>query len=338
MQLLATKYTMVAAVWLLGSRRTFQTLAYSPIRSSVSSFHSTTAAAFGWRIKQKNKMRALKMSAVENQITVGDLEKKMEWDIPGLKKETERNVLRCFKKVQKASSKLNKAMKTLEELTASESATLEDLEKCPDVDAFQAELDTFKARLQQLNELEVLLEPLKKSTNELPEEARLLAIELGIDDKAPPRAPRGPGKAKGPRSSEKSRLPYRRYYSKDKIEIRVGKQAEDNDELSTNPKYRDGNDWWMHAAGCPGSHVVIRTGAQNIDDEIILDAASLAARQSKCNGAIIKVSMTRCRNVSKPAGTKAGLVRLNGDIRTISVNMKDAQKRLDRLDETVLVN
>ena len=48
--------------------------------------------------------------------------------------------------------------------------------------------------------------------------------------------------------------------------------------------------------------------------------------------------MTRCRNVSKPAGTKAGLVRLNGDIRTISVNMKDAQKRLDRLDETVLVN
>ena len=25
----------------------------------------------------------------------------------------------------------------------------------------------------------------------------------------------------------------------------VGKQAEDNDELSTKPEHRDGADWWM---------------------------------------------------------------------------------------------
>jgi hypothetical protein len=42
--------------------------------------------------------------------------------------------------------------------------------------------------------------------------------------------------------------------------------------------------------------------------------------------------------VTKPPGAKAGLVRLTGDIRTVSVNMKEAQARLDRLDKTVLLN
>ena len=92
------------------------------------------------------------------------------------------------------------------------------------------------------------------------------------------------------------------------------------------------------ASGCPGSHVVIRCHDQNLDNDVIMDAAALAARQSKCNGNVIKVSMTRARDVKKPPGAKAGLVQLTGQVRTVSVNMKDAQERLDRLDETVLVN
>lgn len=69
-----------------------------------------------------------------------------------------------------------------------------------------------------------------------------------------------------------------------------------------------------------------------------MDAAALAARQSKCNGGVIKVSMTRARDVKKPPGAKAGLVQLTGNVTTISVNMKEAQARLDRLDDTVLIN
>lgn len=92
------------------------------------------------------------------------------------------------------------------------------------------------------------------------------------------------------------------------------------------------------ASGCPGSHVVIRCHDQNLNEDVVMDAAALAARQSKCNGAVIKVSMTRARDVKKPPGAKAGLVQLTGQIRTVSVNMKEAQARLDRLDKTVLVN
>jgi predicted ribosome quality control (RQC) complex YloA/Tae2 family protein len=119
--------------------------------------------------------------------------------------------------------------------------------------------------------------------------------------------------------------------------LKVGKQAPDNDELSINPEHRDSADWWMHASGCPGSHVVIRSHAQSLDDEVVKDAAALAARQSKCSGNTIKVSMVRCRDVSKPRGAVAGLVQLNGNIRTISVNMKEAQTRLARLDENVRI-
>lgn len=120
--------------------------------------------------------------------------------------------------------------------------------------------------------------------------------------------------------------------------LQVGKQAQDNDELSLSPEHRDGADWWMHASGCPGSHVVIRCHDENLNEDVVMDAAALAARQSKCTGGVIKVSLTRARDVKKPPGAKAGLVQLTGRVRTVSVDMKKAQARLDRLDKTVLVN
>jgi len=84
--------------------------------------------------------------------------------------------------------------------------------------------------------------------------------------------------------------------------------------------------------------VVIRCHDQNVSDEIVKDAAALAARQSKCSGKTIKVSMCRARDVKKPPGAKAGLVQLTGSVRTTVVNMKEAEVRLNRLDQTCLVN
>ena len=92
------------------------------------------------------------------------------------------------------------------------------------------------------------------------------------------------------------------------------------------------------ASGCPGSHVVIRCHDHILDKEVEMDAAALAARQSKCTGNVIKVSLTRARDIKKPPGAKAGLVQLTGKVKTVSVNMKEAQDRLDRLDKTVLIN
>lgn len=300
------------------------------------------------------------------------------FNIPELRKETERLILRCHKKVAKANARYNTAVQTMEDLLTREDATDEELNACPNVDALKLELDELKERMKDLRIVEERLVPgssgengesiPKKGSIALPADLAQLVTKLEINDFPPVRKPSVKKKKKGDSGGNGPRLPYRRYYSKNNIEIRVGKKAEDNDELSCNPAYRDGPDWWMHASGCPGSHVVIRCHDQNLDKEVVMDAASLAARQSKCGGANIKVrlrilfhfvldlyfstndfvyikslffgkvSLTRCRDVKKPAGAKPGLVQLTGDVKTVTVNMKEAEQRLARLDETVLIN
>lgn len=261
------------------------------------------------------------------------------WNVPGLKKEVVRLTQRCFKKIGKANERLTRAKKTVEDLVSDPHASLEALENCPNVEAFEMELKELQHRIRNLNALDEALSNLgsKKKSMVLPTEIAQLALDLGVDDKPPPR-PERKTKKKGPRRDEPSRKPYRRYYSFGNVEIRVGKRAEDNDQLTLSPEHRDGSDWWMHASGCPGSHVVIRYGQQDLPEEVVRDAAALAARQSKCSGSVIKVSLTRCRDIAKPPGAKAGLVLLTGKVRTVSVNMKEAQARLERLEETVKVN
>jgi hypothetical protein len=172
-----------------------------------------------------------------------------------------------------------------------------------------------------------------------PRLARMVRIakNCGITDT--PKAPqvRGPKKAKG--KPVAPRLPYFTYESADGIEIRVGRQSEDNDELSCNPKYRDGADWWLHVSGCPGSHVVIRSHSDELQSAFphtVKDAAVLAVTNSKASGmkGRVKVNLCRAKDVSKPAGAKPGLVRLSGDVFTVSVDCKAEALRLDRLMET----
>jgi NFACT protein RNA binding domain len=265
------------------------------------------------------------------------------WKIGGLKKEVQRHIFRCHKKVGKASERLQSAKTTVERLANqndSSSVTMEDLENCPDAEALAMELDELKSRLRNLNRLEKSLQGIKNSAAAvaLPDQVAELALDLGVNDEPPQRKERGPPKQKGPRTSSE-RLPYRRYYSFNNVEIRVGKRAEDNDALTLSPKHRDGSDWWIHASSCAGSHVVIRCSDEKLAEDVVMDAAALAARQSKNKRSkIVKVSLTRCRDISKPPGAKAGLVRLTGDVRTITVDMNKAETRLQRLDETELIN
>lgn len=282
--------------------------------------------------------RPLMMTSIDEDETLETSKSpQSNWNIVGLKKEINRLILRAHKKVGKTHTKLAKAQEIVEELTTNPDATLEELEKCPNIDAIELELNDLKERLQKLNELEEILGIEKRKSGILKSEVVSMVLALGVDDEPPPKQQRGPGKKKGPRKMP-PRLPYRRYYASDNTEIRVGKKAEDNDNLSCSPEHRDGADWWMHASGCPGSHVVIRCHDQDLNEEVIQDAAALAARQSKCNGSIIKVSLTRCRDVKKPPGAKAGLVMLTGNVRTVTVTMSKAALRLERLDTTCVIN
>ena len=115
-------------------------------------------------------------------------------------------------------------------------------------------------------------------------------------------------------------------------EIRVGRTSEDNDIVSLDPT-NDPNEWWMHAAGCPGSHVVIKSTAPS--GAAFFDAALLAAKFSKASRVgRVKVSVVRCRQVSKPKGAKPGLVRLSGDVRTMEVRVDENLDRLEMLERT----
>lgn len=146
------------------------------------------------------------------------------WNLSGLQKEVVRQTVRCHKKIGKARQRLDKANQEVERLTSDPNVSLKELEQCPNVEALEAELQELQDRLKDLNKLEVLLVDVKAKgkTVVLPDHVAELAIRLEVQDETPDRtAVKATKKEKGPRNMESFRLPYRRYYTKNKTEIRV---------------------------------------------------------------------------------------------------------------------
>ncbi|MDE5977831.1 MAG: NFACT family protein, partial [Turicibacter sp.] len=70
-----------------------------------------------------------------------------------------------------------------------------------------------------------------------------------------------------------------KYVSPDDIEIFVGKNNLQNDYLTH--KFARRHEWWFHAKDMPGSHVVVRSEADELSEATIRSAAQLAAYFSK---------------------------------------------------------
>jgi len=103
----------------------------------------------------------------------------------------------------------------------------------------------------------------------------------------------------------------RRLVSPDGMTILVGRTAADNDLLSL--KLAAPDDFWFHAAGESGSHVVVRNPnrLETLPRETKRLAAALAAGHSKARrGGRVAVHMARCREVSKRRGLAPGKVIL----------------------------
>ncbi len=246
--------------------------------------------------------------------------------------------MRTFKKVGKANERYDLAKKEVEEILKLDDGEvpMSRLEKCPNPEDFRKELVALQEQLAKLFMLEEELKSIKSVSDVRFANVVDVVASLGLSDEPPPKQERGPKKPKG--EKPKARMPYHVYQSAAGLEIRVGRGASDNDELSCNPAHRDGADWWMHVAGCAGSHVVIRSHDDQLPEtarETLLDAALLAVVNSKApQSGKVPLSIVRCRQVSKPGGAKAGLVRLNGDILTVKVDAKAEAKRLERLEGT----
>lgn len=97
------------------------------------------------------------------------------------------------------------------------------------------------------------------------------------------------------------------YRSSDGFDIYVGKNNFQNDELSF--KFASGNDWWFHAKGQPGSHVIVKSNGEELPDCTFEEAARLAAFYSKGRQAPkVEIDYTQKKNLKKPNGAKPGFV------------------------------
>ncbi|MBR5359870.1 MAG: DUF814 domain-containing protein, partial [Lachnospiraceae bacterium] len=120
------------------------------------------------------------------------------------------------------------------------------------------------------------------------------------------RSGKGPGnKGKAEKLRFKSKPLH--YLSRDGFHMYVGKNNYQNDELTF--KVAEGGDWWFHAKGMPGSHVIVKTEGKELPDRTFEEAARLAAHYSKgADAGKVDIDYLQRKNVKKPNGAKPGYV------------------------------
>lgn len=145
-----------------------------------------------------------------------------------------------------------------------------------------------------------------------------------------PLAARAPAPAQRPRGPDpdEPRLPYRVFRASTGDVVWVGRSAADNDTLTF--RHARGADLWLHTRDAPGAHVVVPLrGGTQMTDQLLLDAATLAAHHSPLGGeAQVDIAYTSVKNVRKGKGMAPGAV-FTSDTKTIRVRLEEA--RLKRL-------
>ncbi len=99
------------------------------------------------------------------------------------------------------------------------------------------------------------------------------------------------------------------YLSSDGYHLYVGKNNFQNDELTFH--FAANSDWWFHAKGIPGSHVILKSAGIDgeIPDRTYEEAAALAAYYSKGrDNDKVEIDYVEKKQVKKPAGGKPGFV------------------------------
>lgn len=104
-------------------------------------------------------------------------------------------------------------------------------------------------------------------------------------------------------------LPYRRYRTSSGLEVRVGRSARGNDDLTF--RHSAPEDIWLHARQAAGSHVILRWKRrdQNPAHADLVEAAVLAALNSEArHSGVVAVDWTRRKHVRKPRKAPPGTV------------------------------
>ena len=116
--------------------------------------------------------------------------------------------------------------------------------------------------------------------------------------------------------------PYKFSLPNDMI-LYVGKNNYQNDKLTFKLAHND--DIWLHTKDIPGSHVIIDTKGNEIDDDTLVLAAQIAAYFSKARtSSKVPVDYVPIRYVKKPSGAKPGFVIFTNN-KTLYVTPDEAQ-------------
>ena len=97
------------------------------------------------------------------------------------------------------------------------------------------------------------------------------------------------------------------YISSDGYHMYVGKNNYQNEELTF--KFATGNDWWFHAKKMAGSHVIVKSGSEDLPDRTFEEAGRLAGYYSSGRTAPkVEIDYIQKKHVKKPNGSKPGFV------------------------------
>lgn len=113
------------------------------------------------------------------------------------------------------------------------------------------------------------------------------------------------------RAPKVTALPYRLYESSGGLEIRVGRGAKFNDDLTFH--HSRPRDIWLHARHTAGAHVILRWDSDdNPPARDLEEAAILAALYSKARtSSSVPVDWTRRKHVRKPRKAPRGMVSID---------------------------
>ena len=108
-------------------------------------------------------------------------------------------------------------------------------------------------------------------------------------------------------SSHKQKAPsVMQFKTPDGMSVLCGKNNLQNEYITH--KLAEKHDYWFHAKGTAGSHVLLVTEGKEPTDLDFTTAAEIAAYHSKAEGSNIGVDYTLAKNVKKVAGSRPGFV------------------------------
>lgn len=168
---------------------------------------------------------------------------------------------------------------------------------------------TFEAVTVQMQETKEEMEHLESISNALDialQEDDLVSLKEELIQFGYMKRKSTAGKGKKMKAAKFSNKPMH-FLSSDGFHIYVGKNNFQNEELTF--KFAVGNDWWFHAKGIAGSHVIVKTNGEELPDRTYEEAGQLAAYYSKGKDMDkVEIDYTEKKNIKKPNGSKPGFV------------------------------